>query len=133
MTQTYVTPYLPEIAQRIAADWRRSGKAAFVRAFERNGEACPNCQGVGFLVLVLCDKGPLRGAAMGKTVSTWFDGDGTHGKGWYTVSDTRVITCPECKGLEQGSDKPYTRAPQDMIKRLDDMLGRKEQLDGYQE
>lgn len=126
---TYVTPYLPDAAQRIAAEWKRSGKAAFVRAYQRVADACPNCQGIGFLVLILADKGPLRAAAAGKTVSTWFDGDGQQGKGWYTVSDTRMITCPECKGLDRAGEKPYTHAPQDLIKRLDDMLGRKGQLD----
>jgi hypothetical protein len=125
---TYVTPYLPDAAQRIAAEWKRSGKVAFVRAYQQVLDACPNCQGAGFLVLVLADKGPLRAAALGKTVSTWYDGDGQQGKGWYTVSDTRVITCPECKGLDRAGDKPKVLPPQDLISRLDDLLGRKEQL-----
>ena len=129
MTQpVFVTPYLPPIANRIATNWKRTGKPYFVDAFERKADECPNCQGVGFVILVLADRGPLRTAAPGKLVSTWFDGNGEYGKGYYTVSDKHVYTCPECKGLDRTGDKPQVLPPQDIIARLDYMLGRKEQL-----
>ncbi len=55
-----VTPYLPKAAEVDANAWVRSGKPAFVKAFEkaRNDLACPNCQGVGFVMLNLAISGP---------------------------------------------------------------------------
>lgn len=120
---THVTPYLPKVGNLTARDWRDGGKPAFVRAFEQRLDACPNCQGVGFVVLILADKGPLRSPALGRAVSTWYDGDGVNGKGWYTVNNTICYTCPECKGVEKGSDKPYVLPPQRAIEKLADEKG----------
>lgn len=126
---TYITPYLPKIAELAAKDWMRFGKLAFVRSYERREGSCPNCAGSKKIYLLLIDKGPMQYAPGNRdTVLTWFEGDGIHKKGWYTIAQTLIYDCPECAKIVE-EDKPGTLPPQDVIKRLDSMLGRKEQLD----
>ena len=93
-----VTPYLPKEAEADAQAWQRSGKAAFVKAYEQahNQLVCPNCQGVGFVMLNLASGGPFSSPPSGGVI-TWFDGNDRYGKGWYRVEKTLAYDCPECK------------------------------------
>ena len=92
-----VTPYLPREAQLIARDHERSGRAAFTKAYDKahNDLACPNCQGVGFVMLVLTSAGPHSSPSPGGVI-TWFDGNEIHKRGWYVIEKTLTYTCPEC-------------------------------------
>ena len=95
-----VTPYLPPVAIAEAKAWEKQGHAAFVKAYDQaiNKLVCPNCQGVGFLMLLLTSAGP-HSSPSPSGVMTWFDGSDTHGRGWYTVERTITYECPECKGV----------------------------------
>jgi hypothetical protein len=93
-----VTPYIPKEATVTAKAHERTGHAAFIRAYDKshNPLVCPNCQGIGFVLLVLTSSGPFSSPSpMG--VLTWFDGDELHGKGWYVIDRTMQYDCPECK------------------------------------
>jgi len=96
-TQPTVTPYLPKDAQALATAHERGGHAAFVKAYDQafNQLVCGNCQGVGFVMLVLTSRGPYSSPSP-SGVLTWFDGDETHGRGWYTIEKTLCYDCPEC-------------------------------------
>lgn len=91
-----ITPYLPNAALAEAKAWERQGHAVFVKAYERGSElACPNCQGVGFLMLLLTASGP-HSSPSPSGVLTWFDGSETHKRGWYRIEKTLTYQCPEC-------------------------------------
>ena len=97
---TLVTPYLPKMGIIAAREHIRAGKPAFVRAYERVADGCPNCQDIGFVLLIRADSGPYTKfvpSGIGKVVC-WFDGDGEHGKGWYLIMDTLAYSCPKCGG-----------------------------------
>jgi hypothetical protein len=95
-----VAPYLPKEAVAMAQVHERQGQAAFVKAYERavNPLVCGNCQGIGFVMLVLTKAGPLSSPSP-SGVLTWFDGDEHHGRGWYVIDKTLCYDCPECKGV----------------------------------
>ena len=97
---TLVTPYLPKHGTIVAREHIRSGKPAFVRAYERVEDGCPNCQEFGFVLLIRAESGPYtKFVPSGKDqVVCWFDGDGEHGKGWYLIMDTLAYPCPKCGG-----------------------------------
>lgn len=93
-----VTPYLPGEGKAAVQVHERNGHPAFVKAYERSANplACPNCQGVGMIVLNLAASGPFKSPPGG--VITWFDGNEKYGKGWYVIDKTLAFECPECKG-----------------------------------
>ena len=97
---TLVTPYLPKHGMIVAREHIRSGKPAFVRAYERVADGCPNCQEFGFVLLIRAESGPYtKFVPSGKDqVVCWFDGDAEHGKGWYLIMDTLAYPCPKCGG-----------------------------------
>lgn len=123
---TTVTPYLPKLGVIAAREHIRAGKPAFVLAFERSQDGCPNCQDLGFVILVRADSGPYtRFIPNGRTeqgdkVVRWFDGDEQHGKGWYLVMDTLMYICPECGG-NLAPDYQDGTGNNPVIKKLADM------------
>lgn len=92
-----VTPYLPRDAIIAAQAHERTGHPVFVKAYERadNELACPNCQGVGFIVLNLAKAGPFKSPPP-TGVITWFDGNERYRAGWYVIAETLQYDCPEC-------------------------------------
>ena len=98
-----VTPYLPAEATAAVKAHERGGHPAFVKAYEqaRNQLVCPNCQGVGFVMITLTEAGPYSSPSSSGVI-TWFDGNEQWGKGWYRVGKTLTYDCPKCKGLERG-------------------------------
>ena len=93
-----VAPYLPKEAIATAQAHEKTGHAAFVKAYDKAHSplACPNCQGMGFVHLVLTKSGPNSSPSPGG-VLTWFDGNERYGKGWYIIERTLQYDCPECK------------------------------------
>lgn len=119
---TTVTPYLPKLGVIAAREHIRAGKPAFVRAFERVQDDCPNCQGVGFVLLIRAESGPYTRFVPGGPgkVVCWFDGDAEHGKGWYLIMDTLAYPCPECGG-NLSPDYQDGAGNNPVIKKLADM------------
>lgn len=124
---TTIAPYLPKEGDYIAKEWERQGKLALVLGYERSEGECPNCGGLSFVILKRCADGPYQAPAQ-YGVSTWYDGDGQHGQGWYNVFDTFRYDCPECKKRVK-PNKPYVLPPQGAIEQVAKMLGKKEALD----
>lgn len=91
-----VTPYLPQEARMAAQAHERLGHPAFVKAYDKSSNplACPNCQGVGFIILNLAKAGPFKSPPGG--VITWFDGNEKYRQGWYVIDKTLAFDCPEC-------------------------------------
>lgn len=119
---TTVTPYLPKLGIIAAREHIRAGKPAFVRAFERTPDGCPNCQGVGIVFLVRAESGPYTKFVPngGAKVVCWYDGDGQYGKGWYLIMDTLPYVCPECGG-NLAPDYQDGAGSNPVIKKLADM------------
>lgn len=93
-----VTPYLPEDGKATARAHEKSGLPAFIKAYEKsiNPLDCPNCQGMGFVLLTLASAGPYN-SPLPHRVITWFDGDDRYRKGWYLIDRTLQFDCPECR------------------------------------
>jgi hypothetical protein len=124
---TTVTPYLPKIGNITMNEHKRSGKPAFVLAYERVADGCPNCQGVGFVILVRADSGPYtkyvpsgRDENGNNRVVTWFDGDGNYRRGLYLKMDTLMYTCPESGG-NLAPDYQDGASNNPVVKKLADM------------
>jgi RecJ-like exonuclease len=74
---------------------------ALIVAIERGelSNACPNCQGVGVIMVRLTRAGPFQQPTGGtSTVVTWYDGGDRFRKGFYVVDKTMTFVCPKCKG-----------------------------------
>jgi predicted RNA-binding Zn-ribbon protein involved in translation (DUF1610 family) len=102
---TYITPYPPNDAIVAARNWMREhNQPVFILAMNQNLDptlhipTCPNCDDVGFIFLRLAKAGPLKVPGSLAEVSTWFDGNGQFGKGWYIIEKTLSFDCPECSG-----------------------------------
>jgi hypothetical protein len=96
----------------VARQWVKDhNMPVFVLALDRCNDpklhipACPNCDGMEMVYIRLAEAGPYKTPGSGKNISTWYDGDGQYGKGWYIIDRTIGFECPHCKG------KPYTPGP----------------------
>ena len=108
----HITPYLPKDAMVIAKQWAKDhNMPVFVLAYDHSDDpklhipSCKNCSGAEVIFLRLIKAGPYKNNGSLKDISTWYDGDGQYGKGWYIVDRTLAFECPACKG------KPYEPGP----------------------
>ena len=94
-----VMPYLPKDAEAAIKSYETfAHQPAFVMAFQRFPGQCPNCAGFGQVMVKFCDAGPYKAPKSPSVPVTHFDGNGVFPPGWYKIKETRVWTCPECKG-----------------------------------
>lgn len=94
-----ITQTLPPAAVAAAKNWEKSrGMPAFLQAYQPYPNSCKFCQGVGFIYLKLCSKGPYQSTISTKDPVTWFDGNERYGKGWYIIAETMAFECTSCGG-----------------------------------
>jgi hypothetical protein len=95
----YVMPYLPKEAEKeIERHEKYTHQPAFVLAFQRFASQCPNCGGLGSVMVKFCEAGPFQQPKAPNVAVTYFEGNNLFPAGWYKIKDTRSWTCPECKG-----------------------------------
>lgn len=110
----YVTPSFPDHAMRRGAAWQREHRQpVFARVFAKSADGCKNCCGSGLVYLSFASAflhDSPRIIAAGKSIgekgerkikyspTTYFDGDGEFGKGWYAIDETVPFDCPLCGG-----------------------------------
>lgn len=110
---TIITPYLPnEALSAVQVHERTTKKPAFVTAYVKsnNPDDCPNCQGIGFVMVKFCKSGPFFTPAAGTSVITWYEGSERFGAGWYIVEKTQGFPCPKCEG-KPAPIKPFAPPP----------------------
>lgn len=98
-----ITPYFPKEAYTQAKAYQAAhSMPVFTWAMEPEEKTdCDNCGGGGIVYLRLAERGPFSTPATTRQPSTYFDGDGQFGKGWYVVKETMGFTCPKCKGIRK--------------------------------
>jgi hypothetical protein len=99
---THITPFLSKDSRIEIQEWnaRKNEHNAFHRLIDQVGNVeCQNCGDFMFLLVSFVRAGPFRSVPnhrVGETL-TWFDGDQSHGKGWYIVVKTRSFDCDNCR------------------------------------
>jgi hypothetical protein len=120
-----ILPTLPDAAKQDIRDWNRQGKKAARRILDpQPGGPCPNCQGLGQVVVSFLGFGPTPGHQAGFKPSTWVQGEG-----WYVIEDTKSYPCPVCSGVEivrMGADRPAVPAA---IKQVAEQLTMRKDLE----
>ena len=119
---TFSTPSVPDQAIREKKAWEnRYKRPALISVFEQQQHArfCKNCAGMGAVYITFCEAGPSDVVYSGKKPSTYFEGNGRFGKGWYLIGDTQAYKCGMCDGT--GNNPDYQRGP--LVKKsMDELL-----------
>lgn len=99
VTETFVAPYLPQEAKDKIRVWEMNGKIAVQRIVPNSSSAkCKNCQDHGVVYVSFLGKGPTKAPLTTKKPSTYLEGNGRVGEGWYIVDTTVGYICPHCDG-----------------------------------